>query len=172
MHRMEFVEALGDIYGRLGRPVLEGRFAALLLAYGPTTLSAAAQRLGVNKVTLSRVANRMLELQDVKRSVAKGTREHLYELVDHAYSRDLSERQRLSGQIAELTQELARASANADDRMLTTLRHHAELHRIVADSLGRIMQPEEKLKAQDIREHYRSNWDAVPPKTVAVPEEA
>ena len=160
----EFVEEVGVIYESVGRPRLEGRFAALLLTRSePLSLSDAARRLGTAKSALSKIANDMVARGDLKREGRYSTREHLYQLVDHSYIRDLRERTSASRRISELASLLAGDPTTTDSAVVQQLQTHAGIHGQTAMALGRILEPEERLHAEELRKHEESNWDAIPP---------
>lgn len=164
----QFLEEMGQLYKRVGRPTLEGRFVALLLTRDePITMRAAATALGVTKGALSRLANEMLKRGDIKRMGAYSTREHLYHIVDDAYIHDLRERREASRRVARLASQLAGGS-NLEPAVAARLLHHGSIHAQVTVGLDAVLLPEEERLAADLENHLRS-WDALPPRDAGEP---
>ncbi|MDX2005319.1 MAG: hypothetical protein SFU83_08590 [Meiothermus sp.] len=162
MTQREFINRVGSLYTRVGRPPLEGRFVALLLlAEGPVAVARAAEQLGVTRQALQRLAVEMLERGDLKREGEFSTKRHLYSLADHAYSRDLRAHLDAITEVSELAEEmLGRARAGGDAAL--HLRAHAELTRRAAESLRGLVESHERAREADLEAHLERNWDAVP----------
>jgi DNA-binding MarR family transcriptional regulator len=160
-----FTEQLGMLYARAGRPPLEGRFVALLLlTVDEISVGDAAQLLGVTKNALLKTAVPMLERGDVKRSRDPRTRQHLYSLSDHAYTRDLRDHANLSRAVTVTTQQFLSARSKVHPEAARRLRNHALVSGRAADALERILQPEERAQEADIEKHLEQDWDALPPR--------
>ncbi|HEX2863005.1 MAG TPA: PAS domain-containing protein, partial [Deinococcales bacterium] len=159
-----FVAALGEVFGKAGRPPLEGRMAALLLlSDGPVTLAEAARRLGVTKAAVSRIAQDMANRGDLKERRVYSTREHTYELTDSTYLRDLKVRRSQSWYVAMLCRQLLEDDLDLTDEAGENLRSQAVLHARVALAIGNLLEPFERRQERDLLHHLQHDWDAVQP---------
>lgn len=161
----EYLEILGEAYACLGRPRLEGRLVALLLASpGPIALGEAAQMLGVTKNALLKLLTPMTERGDVMRTLEPSTRRHLFELTDHAFIHDLRTEVANRQKISEATLAYLKSTRGLPPHTKSRLRGHAELTRRLAHQIGRVLKHQESKLAREVEEHIEKDWYALPPR--------
>ncbi|PZA07054.1 MULTISPECIES: hypothetical protein [unclassified Meiothermus] len=160
----EYIETLGEAYACLGRPRLEGRLVALLLASPrPIALGEAAQVLGVTKNALLKLLTPMTERGDVMRTLEPSTRRHLFALTDHAFIHDLRTEVVNRQKISEATLGYLKSTRGLPPHAKSRLRGHAEFTRRLAQQLGRVLKHKERELAREMEEHLEKDWYALPP---------
>lgn len=161
----EYLETLGEAYACLGRPRLEGRLVALLLASPrPVALGEAAQTLGVTKNAVLKLLTPMMERGDVKRSLEPSTRRHLFELTDHAFIQDLRVEVINRQKISEATLAYLKSTRGLPRQTKSRLRGHAEFTKRLARQLGRVLEHQETKLARELEHHLENDWYALPPR--------
>lgn len=159
-----FATRVAETLGNLSRPALEGRVVGLLLAgTTPVRLTEISAGLDVSKAALSRLLNEMLERGDLKRTYLSVTREHSYELADHAYLRDLVDRAAASVELARQARRLAADRALADPSVRLRLESFARLHDQVALAVRRLLRPHVEDVIADLQMHSAGNSDSLGP---------
>jgi PAS domain S-box-containing protein len=136
-----FLKLMGELYGQLGQPQLEGRLIALLLLRAePVSLGEVARALGVSKAAVSKVSGTMLDRGDLQIIKSFSSREHLLALTDHNYIRDLSVRRVASWAISNLCDSLLESN-HLDADTTAQIRTHLETHTRVALALEQVLSP-------------------------------
>lgn len=157
-----FINELGEAYAAVGRPPLEGRLVALLLAGPePQTLAQISESLKVSKSALLRVVRPMVERGDLKRWREPSSREHSLALTDHAYIHNLRVQVMSSERVLKAVREIAKK--HPDEHSRSQLRRQAEIAEQTLKSLTAIVDSVEKDQEKDIKQHLELEWDALPP---------
>ncbi|MER3484054.1 MAG: hypothetical protein C4332_13775 [Meiothermus sp.] len=158
-----FIDELGEAYTAVGRPPLEGRLVALLLAGPePQSLAQLSERLKVSKSALLRVVRPMVERGDLKRWREPSSREHKLALTDHAYIHDLRVQIHSAEQVLKAIHALRKHNLDAHSR--AQLGRQAEIAERTVKTLTAIVEAVEKDQEKDIRQHLEQEWDALPPR--------
>jgi DNA-binding transcriptional regulator GbsR (MarR family) len=158
----DFINELGEAYTAVGRPPLEGRLVALLLAGPePQTLAQLAKTLRVSKSALLRVVRPMVERGDLKRWREPSSREHSLALTDHAYIHDLRVQIHSTERVLRALEAMSRKKL--DPHSQAQLKRQAEVSKQTLRGLTAIVNSVEKDQEKDLREHLERDWDALPP---------
>ena len=165
MNESEYRTAMGAVFARLGRRTLEGQFVALMLTRSaPVRLAEAAALLGVTKTALRDLALEMLRRGDLKRHAVFSSREHAYNLVDHAYIAPLRDMRDASREIAEACAGLSAHASVTDPKIVLRLQYMAGLYAQTGLATAQTLSAEEKLQAAELASHREGDWDALPPR--------
>lgn len=158
----DFINEFGEAYTAVGRPPLEGRLVALLLAGPePQTLAQISTALRVSKSALLRVVRPMVERGDLKRWREPSSREHSFALTDHAYIHDLRVQINSTERVLKAIQ--AMRQKKLDPHSHAQLERQAEVSRQILRCLTSIVNPIEKDQEKDLQNHLERDWDALPP---------